>query len=347
MYRVNPEAVTRQIESLRRHIIDPARSCGFNRHHPPGGLPHSMNSSGGAWIAAWAFLYTKTGDQRYLDWAEEMADYLWSVRNPKTDLIAAHPFDPAYPEMKRSERAMARAGRTEYMGQITWLAANLLRAAELLGPEKGKKFREQGLACYRAFTRRMDVKPDGSFYATFDLATGKPLFPRVADGWQYTRQISQPHGWSNGVVPIRAIFSLGFAYKLTGEEDLRQTFDELIPLSELEKFRDLDGPPEPIAAGLLAQVIVGFLDAYQTSSQRDYLDSAWLLSRYALAHFYHDGWFVCGVPTVERYRDPDVNVWRTYSNRGGSDDLALAVLRAYLVREGKHDVAVDDVGCYF
>lgn len=347
MYRINPEAVTRQIESLRRHVIDPERSRGFNRHHPPGSLPHSMNSSGGAWIAAWSFLHTKTGDERYLDWAEQMADYLWSVRNPKTDLIAAHPFDPAYPEMKRSELAMARASRTEYMGQITWFAANLLRAAELLGPEKGRRFREQALAYYRAFTRRMDVKPDGSFYATFDLAAGKPLFPRVADGWQYTRQISRPGGWSNGVVPIRALFSLGFAYKLTREEDLRETFDKLVPLAELEKFRNLDGPPEPIAAGLLAQVIVGFLNAYRGSGNREYLDNAWLLSRYGLAHFCRDGWFVCGVPTVDRYRDPKIDVWRTYSNRGGSDDLALAVLRVCLAREGKSDVAEDDVGCYF
>ena len=94
-------------------------------------------------------------------------------------------------------------------------------------------------------------------------------------------------------------------------------------------------------------MIVGFLNAYQGSGNRDYLDSARLLSRYALAHFYHDGWFVCGVPTVGRYRDPNVDVWRTYSNRGGSDDLALAVLRVHLLRQEKKDVAADDVGCYF
>ncbi len=347
MYRINPAAVTRQIESLRRHIINPERSCGFNRHYPPGGLPHSMNSSGGAWVVAWAFLYTKTGEQRYLDWAEQMADYLWSVRHPKTDLIAAHPFDPAYPEMKKSGYAMARASRTEYMGQITWFAANLLRAAELLGPEKGKKLEQQAIAYYQAFTRRMDIQPDGSFYPTFDLATGKPLFPRLGDGWQYTRQISEPHGWSNGVVPIRALFSLGFACKVTTANDLCETLPKLIPLAGLEKFRDLDGPPEPIAAGLLAQVIVGLLNAYQGSAEPTYLDHAWLLSRYGLAHFYHDGWFVCGMPTVPRYCDPKINVWRTYSNRGGSDDLALAILRVSLVRQQREDVAVDDVGCYF
>ena len=347
MYRINPQAVTRQIEALRRHVIDDSRSYGFNRHCPPGRLPHSMNSSGGAYIAAWAFLYKKTGEEKYLEWANSMADYLWSLRNPNTDLLAAHPYDPAYPEAARSERAVARASRTEYMGQITWFASNLLRASDLVGPEHGAKLRSQALAYYRAFTQRMDVQPDGAFYATFELATGKPLFEPIGEGWQIIPQISSPVGWSNGVVGVRAPFSLAFGYKMTREQDLHESFDQLIPLIRLERFERLDAAPEPVAAGLLAQVIVGFLNVYQGSGEEGYLDQASLLCRYAMVHFYRDGWFVCGQPTVPRYRDPRVDVWRTYSNRGGSDDLALAVLRVYLARAGQDDVVIDDVGCYF
>jgi len=347
MYRVDPDAVTRQIESLRLHVIDPARSYGFNRHCPPDEFIEWGSPPGGAYVAAWAFLYKQTGDRKHLEWAHRMADYLWGLRNPETDLLAAHPFDPAYPDAAKSDRAMARASRTEYMGQITWFAANLLRTAELLGPDEGATFRQQALAYYRAFTRRMDVRPDGSFFATFDLAKGEPRFERIGEGWQIIPQVGSPIGWSNGVVGVRAPFSLAFGHKMTGEADLRETFDRLVPLVRLERFRKLDRAPEPVAAGLLAQVIVGFLNMHQASGEPAYLDEAEMLCRYATTHFYRDGWFVCGVPTVPRYRDPNVDGWRTYSNRGGSDDLALAVLRVWLVGAGRDDVVADDVGCYF
>ncbi len=346
-YRINPRAVTREIESLRRHIIDPERSLGFNRHEPPGSLPHSMSASGGAYIAAWAFLYQKTGDRKYRDWALAMAEYLWSLRNPTTDLLAAHPFDPAYPEMADSPRAVARAARTEYMGQITWFSANLLHAARLLGPQEGAPLVRQALAYYRAFTGRMDVAPDGSFFATFDLKTGRPLFPRIETPWQIVPQLSPPENWSNGVVGARAFFSLAFAYKTTGEEDLREAADRLIPGLRIDQLAAPADEPPPISAGLLAQVMVGMLDFYQKSGEARYLEQAEQLSRVAMRHYYRDGWFVCGLPTVPRYRDPAIDVWRLYSNRGGSDDLALAVLRVWLAWRGEPDVAVDDVGAHF
>ncbi len=376
LYRIDPEAVTRQIESLRRHVIDAERSWGFNRHYPPGALPHSMNSSGGAYIAAWAFLFNKTKDPKYLAWAEGMADYLWSLRNPDTDLLAAHPYDPAYPKAAESERARARASRTEYMGQITFFAPNLLHAARLVGPPHDQKFRAQAVAYYRAFTDRMDIQENGAFYATFDVATGEPLFPRIEQGWNYLTQLSPPINWGNGVVGIRALFSIGFGYRETAEPALREAFDRLRPLARLDSFRTENNdahrvragnsasdrgergtpptgksrnaqPPETVAAGLLAQTIVGYLDMYRATGCRDYLDDAGFLARYARRYYFRGGWFVCGVPTVPRYRDADVDPWRTYSNRGGSDDLALAVLRVWLAEHGREDPVVSDPGCYF
>jgi len=54
---------------------------------------------------------------------------------------------------------------------------------------------------------------------------------------------------------------------------------------------------------------------------------------------------VCGPWKLERYHDPKLNTWRMYSNRGGSDDLALLrrvvlvqVLQAVL-RDGEDPAA--------
>lgn len=119
LYVVHPQAVTREIKSLRLHIYDETRSLAFSRHYPSvKSIPHSMNSSGFAWIAAWTFLARATGDGEYTDWAREMVDYFASLRNPQTCLLAAHPYDPAYPATLENKISALRASRTEYMGQI-------------------------------------------------------------------------------------------------------------------------------------------------------------------------------------------------------------------------------------
>lgn len=344
MYRLNPKAVTRQIEALRRHINDPKKSLAFNRHM--GHAAHcSLNSSGSAWVAAWAFLHTKTGDTKHLDWARAMADYFWNLRDQTTGLLSVQPFDPAWPEVTNP-----RSYRTAYMDQMGALPANLLRTSLVLGPGKGDPFRAQALGYMRAFISRMDIQPDGSFNASFEIATGKPLAkcPRVtaAEAWQHLLQLG-PDGKGGGVTGLRAPINLAFAYKVTGEADLRAVFDRLVPLFRLERFAKLDGPPEPVSAGLLAQATVALLNMYQGTKEKAYLERAEVLCRYAMAHFYKDGWFVCGVPTVPRYRDDKLDVWRTYSNRGGSADLALAVLRVSLAAKGAPDIVEDDPNPHF
>jgi len=347
-YRISPRAVTRQIESLKLHIYDESRSWAFSRHHPSGGeIPHSMNSSGGAWIVAWCFLYKRTGDERYLKWAESMADYFWSIRDPDTGLLAAHPADPAYPETTRDERARQRASRTEYMGQLVWFAPNLLRAADLLGEDGGNKFRQQALAYIRAFTDRMDIGPDGSFFATFDLKTGRPLFPRIADGWTFVSQQDERYPWGNRVLGIRAPIALAFAYKMSGESDLKDAFDKLLPLYRIKEFAAPDAPRQDLPAGLMAQAVTSFLNMYQAASDRQYLKHATTFGRYAARHYLVDGWCVCGPPLLERYSDDRANTWRLYSNRGGSTELALALLRLHLALADKDDFVEDNPMCYF
>ncbi len=346
-HEINPAAVTKEIESLKLHIYDESRSWAFSRHHPSGhDIPHSMNSSGGAYIVAWSFLYKTTKDPKYLQWANRMTDYFWSVRNPETNLLAAHPADPAYPKSLVDKRAQLRASRTEYMGQLATFSPHLLRAADLLGPQDGEKQQTQALAYIRALTDRMDIQEDGSFYATFDLPTGKPLCPRIRTGWQFVSQQDDRFPWANSVLGIRAPIMLAFAYKMTGEPDLKETFDQFLPLYEMESF-GADMPRRELPAGLLAQAIVSFLNMYQATGEQIYLDHGQTLASYARKRYFVEGWVVCGPPLLERYQDKRIDTWRVYCNRGGSAELGLTLLRLHLVASGQEDPAMDNPMAYF
>jgi hypothetical protein len=341
LWALNADACRAQLHALKAHVIDEGRSWAFNRHCPPGEVPHSMNSSGGAWIAAWAFAYAQTGEQRYLDWAEGLRDYLWGRREPATDLLAAHPDDPLFD----CEALGARPTRTEYMGPWCWYACNLLQAAEQVGEVPGREFRRQALAYMRAFTDRADITERGEFHATFELASGEPLFGRIQEPWRYLPAYCHGEA-SSGIVGVRALAALAFGYLKTGDEALRESFDRLVPGLHLTAFAETTEPFD-IPAGLLAMAISAFLNMYQATGDTGYRDRGELLAAHALRHYVHDGFFVAGVPAVPRHRDSALDGWRVYSNRGGSAELALAILRLELVSFGGDDPSDDNPICYF
>lgn len=339
MYAIYPEAVTRQIIALRRHILDEDRSLAFDRHFPPGADPHCTNASPGAWIVAWTFLYKQSLEPIYLDWARSMADYLWSLRNPDTGLLPARPPDPAYPE----DACRPGSQRTD-LGPMYWLGVNLLHAQRILADTPDTTFRDQALGYIRALTRRFDIDSQGRFYATFDVRTGKALFGRIEDGWQMTPQAERDEPPS-GVIGLQAAFSLAYAYQVTLEPDLLQTFNALTPLFEIDNFGREERPE--VSAGMLAQAIGAWTSIYEATRDDRYLDVALRLSHHAETHYVKEGWFVCGPPTIPRYRDTTLNGWETYSNRGGSADLALALLRLAAISGGRDYLIEADPLCYF
>jgi len=346
-YAINPEAVTRAIEGLHLHIYDETKSYAYSRHYPSDDkrIPNSMMESGGAWIASWAFLYGKTGNPKHLEWAERMEAYLWSLRDPGTDLLASHPADPAYPGWRNYFGGL-RATRTEYMSQLTTYGPNLLIAADRLGGESGARFRDHALRYIRAFVQRMDIQPDGGFYATFDLVSGKPLFPRITDGWAAVPQMNETFTWGNTVLGIRAAFGLAYAYKVTGENDLRDAFDALLPLYRMEQF-GREARRTELPAGLIAEALTSFLHMYRRSGEQAYLRHAETLGDHAMRHYYVDGWFVAGTPVLGRLQDKNVNGWKTYSNRAGCAELALALLRLTLTKQNRIDSIEDNPRSYW
>jgi hypothetical protein len=50
---------------------------------------------------------------------------------------------------------------------------------------------------------------------------------------------------------------------------------------------------------------------------------------------------------LDRYRAEKLDPWAVYSNRGGSAELALAILRLSLVARGEPDFVDDNPMCYF
>jgi hypothetical protein len=194
----------------------------------------------------------------------------------------------------------------------------------------------------------MDVQPDGSFYATFDLESGKPLYPRIADAWSYVPQMNEKHTWSNTVLGIRAPAMMAFSYLKTGDPAVLATFEQLMPLWRLDEFADAEAARKPLPAGLMAQAILAFLNMHEATGRGEYLRHAGTFATYAAKHYVtDDGWVVCGPSNLSRYNDPNLNTWRIYSNRGGSDDLALALLKYWLVVTDKPGNITADPLCFW
>jgi hypothetical protein len=141
---------------------------------------------------------------------------------------------------------------------------------------------------------------------------------------------------------------MAFAYRQTGDPELLATFERLMPLWRLEEFADPEAGRKPLPAGLIAQAMLAFLNMHQATGRGEYLADAGTFAAYAVRHYVtEDGWIVCGPSNLNRYNDPHLNTWRMYSNRGGSDDLALALLKYWHAVTGRPDTIVADPLCFW
>jgi len=90
MWRVAPEAVRREIELIWEwHVVD--HDTGLHNRHDDKRPGCDFAFSGGEFGYAFAFLYEKTGDPKYLQWARTVFGRHWYARNPDTDLTPDAP----------------------------------------------------------------------------------------------------------------------------------------------------------------------------------------------------------------------------------------------------------------
>ncbi|WP_321476968.1 FG-GAP-like repeat-containing protein [uncultured Paludibaculum sp.] len=121
LWRLNPEAVRREIEGLYTYHIHDKETFNFDRHgnfytgkfdDPQVRGPYTKHS--GLYAYSFLFLYTKTGEQKHLDWALKAGQMFWKVRNPQTNLIGG-------------AWAPVQSGPTNLPGHLSWYLLHAYR----------------------------------------------------------------------------------------------------------------------------------------------------------------------------------------------------------------------------
>ncbi|HIC19793.1 TPA: hypothetical protein EYO77_16935, partial [Candidatus Poribacteria bacterium] len=90
LWEINPKAVQKEIEAIWQwHVID--KETGEIDRHDSGKQGCDFSMSSGAFIYAFTFMHSHTGDKIWQDRARLLATYYWNRRNQATDLFPDRP----------------------------------------------------------------------------------------------------------------------------------------------------------------------------------------------------------------------------------------------------------------
>lgn len=179
MWRLNPESVTREINAIYRINIYDKKTFDYDRHaNFYTGEPDPMAVRGayvkhsGLFAYSFYFLYLKTGDPKYLDWALKVGEMFWKVRNPNTNLVA-DAWEPTPP--------------TGPVQLPAYLAYYLLRTYQLDHRQKALLHVAAGLV--RAWTKYAYDPSTGKFFAMVNASDGAPAGAAYQSAWGNTEGI--------------------------------------------------------------------------------------------------------------------------------------------------------------
>jgi len=157
MYRINPEAIRKEIDGIWKwHVYD--KTTGAHNRHDSGSAGVDFSFSGSSFIQAFAFLYSVTGAQEYLDKAKLIADWHWRHRNTDTNLTSENP--------SRKDSGAYLYSKT-FMTTLTGPhAAALLRSYEITGE---KHFLDIAVAYIKAFDKYGWNEKEQMYYGMINL----------------------------------------------------------------------------------------------------------------------------------------------------------------------------------
>jgi hypothetical protein len=173
LWEVNPGAVYEAISGLRYHHFEDRPGALFNRHawfdraeFQKDGQPWIKHT--GLYAYSFAFLHAKTGEKRWLGWAQGDGSLYWDRRNPKTNLTLSCIGDP-------------REGSKNSTMGVT-LLGYWLRKAGLLAPSE-KAFATRSLTLTKAWDSAA-LLPSGG-YRTSMLLDGTPASQNSIQPWHF------------------------------------------------------------------------------------------------------------------------------------------------------------------
>jgi arylsulfatase A-like enzyme len=306
LWQVDRDAVQKQIEAIWTwHVID-KRTGEINRHDD-GQRGCDFSMSAGAYIEAFAFLYSRTQDPVWLDRAKLLANYYWQRRHPQTGL---------FPE--RPNAGNARFDGASFVTAITGPTCQaLLKAFDYT---REPLFRDQAVAILKAYARYGFDRDTGKFWGALRLDGSVIQGPRQRQGYaQYEPrghlELWEPYA-AGYQYPLYTAQAYTGAYQRAADPELLKAarrFADWIsrtpPGSETSEnawYRDYSRGPgrSGTYAGKYGRAVSFYLHLFLLSGQKEYLAEAHRLAHTAVQRLSYRG-LLKGHPAKPTYEAMD------------------------------------------
>lgn len=298
-WQKSPEKTLNEIEAIYEYKIHDSETFINNRHSDyfagrRTGDTLTFIKHSGLFAHAFAFLHSKTGEKKHLDWAKKSADLFWGYRDPRTNLVRGC--------IQRKDEPVAP-------GELAQLLLFLLRAYQW-HPEQ--QFVDRVIAYLDGYDKYFSLNNNGNFrdVVATDGTDRKP--GQTAESWEG---------------PMRMAKAAVLAYSLTGHKPALElagrVIDNLTPEATFKSIiqRSLvSDEVESRTCGLSTA-----LDLYEVTADSNYLKKAQLLADDAIAKYQYRGLYVS---SMQLYPEGDKTVrTRVYDGRSGAGWLALNLIR--------------------
>jgi hypothetical protein len=294
LWRVNPTATATALEAIWQwHVVD--KQTGEHNRHANGKRGRSFPMSGGEFVYALAFRYSKTHDPEHLRQALLAADFHWQHRDPRTNLL------PGQSSIDRS-RFDGWHMDTSVTGIYCYF---LLKSYELTGVAT---FRDQALTYLKAYARYGYDPKSGKFFGSLRLDGTPEPAPRAVEGYAAMEARGYVDLWEPDVLgyeaPIYTAQVYAYAYQLTKDASMLDTarkwaqWIRRAPPSQgclVENGHYANYAERFSRYGTYAdkygRTISLFLHLYALTGESSYLDDAKQLARQSVARLYYNGLF--------------------------------------------------------
>ena len=278
MWQIDSGSVRGEGDGLLNHVVN-LRTFAFDRHastvrelptpRPPGMGYLDFPRHAGFYIGVWAFLHSKTGEDKYLEWSTKLLEHHWRSRHPKSGLL------PVCTVGARARRASSES--------MLSLAISLLEAARVLPDgEASSRFESAGKALFETVVALPHRPSDGEFL------TDSPVEVLPRDVKRDTN-FSRPYEFRYG-----GGFSADSALLLLAGHRLTGNARSLELATEFGEFYRSHNPPPPteiVRAHVYASIIGLFLDLHALKGRQEDLQQAERYGNLAIGRLFHNGLF--------------------------------------------------------